>query len=236
MFVGRGCLKQQCPSLWVLINHWENGYQEIHSSVFTKKQLLRYQNEANDLDGAVLFNKAYSTISVSFAARSGESYKLQWSDFHVMTDSVTKKEQYSVHYERSKKRGKKINSDNESLITGDVECAAISNFISYFPESERTGRFSRRIKANKIGELIGTALHVGKNVCAKVGYQIAKFLGLSKPESYTGHCWRGTAATILAEEGLTTQQIQRTLIFKIFVIQMLILFIIVNNFYRRYWA
>ena len=72
------------------------------------------------------------------------------------------------------------------------------------------GRFFRRILGNKIGELVGTLRHVGKNYCAKIGQNIANFLGLKHPKSYTGHCWRGTAATILAEEGLTTQQIQRT--------------------------
>ena len=69
--------------------------------------------------------------------------------------------------------------------------------------------FFRRILGNKIGELVGLR-HVGKNYCAKIGQNIANFLGLKHPKSYTGHCWRGTAATILAEEGLTTQQIQRS--------------------------
>ena len=32
---------------------------------------------------------------------------------------------------------------------------------------------------------------------------------MPNPDCYTGHCWRGTAATILADEGLSVLQIKR---------------------------
>ena len=45
-----------------------------------------------------------------------------------------------------------------------------------------------------------------KHVCATVGCQIAKVLGIPNPESYKGQCWRATAATFLANEGLNANE------------------------------
>lgn len=56
-------------------------------------------------------------------------------------------------------------------------------------------------------------LPIGKNVCASVGKQIASFLHLPNANSYTGQCWRGTTATILADEGFTAQEIKRNFFF-----------------------
>ena len=43
--------------------------------------------------------------------------------------------------------------------------------------------------------------HVGKDKIGAIPKEIAKFLNLPKPEEYTGHCFRRTAATILVENG-----------------------------------
>ncbi len=37
---------------------------------------------------------------------------------------------------------------------------------------------------------------------------MAKFLGLDSPESYTGHCWRRTAATNAADNGASEEDIK----------------------------
>jgi hypothetical protein len=42
---------------------------------------------------------------------------------------------------------------------------------------------------------------VGKNTIAGVQKQIATFLGLENPGSYTGHALRVTSATVMADEG-----------------------------------
>jgi len=51
---------------------------------------------------------------------------------------------------------------------------------------------------------------VGENIASKFPYFIAKILGYPEEEavSYTGHCWRRTAATIAAGNGATTSEIQ----------------------------
>ena len=68
----------------------------------------------------------------------------------------------------------------------------------------QTGRFFKFYdpKTNKF-----TKRFLGKNNLAKAGIRIATRLGLQNPELYTGHCWRRTGATILAEAGATEQMI-----------------------------
>jgi integrase len=39
--------------------------------------------------------------------------------------------------------------------------------------------------------------------------QIARYLELDDPEKYTGHAFRRTSATIMANSGMTIDQIQR---------------------------
>ena len=69
--------------------------------------------------------------------------------------------------------------------------------------------FFRKLRKARNGDIFATKSPTGKNICTAVGKKIASFLNLPNPDCYTGHCWRGTAATILADEGLSVQQIKR---------------------------
>ncbi|KAJ8910515.1 hypothetical protein NQ315_012812 [Exocentrus adspersus] len=50
---------------------------------------------------------------------------------------------------------------------------------------------------------------VGKNTFGKIPSIIAKYLGLSDPDKYTGHCMRRTSATLLAEAGASMTTLKR---------------------------
>lgn len=50
---------------------------------------------------------------------------------------------------------------------------------------------------------------VGKHTIAKVPSLVAKFLQLSEPELFTGHCLRRTSATLLADSGANLLEIKR---------------------------
>jgi integrase len=69
-----------------------------------------------------------------------------------------------------------------------------------FPVSERTGRFFRYLGND--GK--PTKRAIGKNILSKYPSEVAAFLNLSDPGSYTGHCLRRTGATWLAESGVST--------------------------------
>jgi integrase len=50
---------------------------------------------------------------------------------------------------------------------------------------------------------------VGINTFGSCPLQIARYLELDDPEKYTGHAFRRTSATIMANSGMTIDQIQR---------------------------
>lgn len=50
---------------------------------------------------------------------------------------------------------------------------------------------------------------VGKTFFSGLPKKIASDLGLSKPETYTGHCFRHSAATIFADAGASTMDLKR---------------------------
>ncbi|KAJ8912673.1 hypothetical protein NQ315_011032 [Exocentrus adspersus] len=54
-----------------------------------------------------------------------------------------------------------------------------------------------------------TVQPVGKNTFGKIPSIIAKYLGLSDPDKYTGHCMRRTSATLLAEAGASMTTLKR---------------------------
>jgi hypothetical protein len=75
--------------------------------------------------------------------------------------------------------------------------------------NDRTGRFFRYLTVDKkTGQLVSTNKQIGQHTCENFGKDIARFLELDNPDSYTGQCWRGTASTFLADAGLSEKQIQ----------------------------
>jgi integrase len=50
---------------------------------------------------------------------------------------------------------------------------------------------------------------IGKNTIAKYPRMVAEFLGLENPSSYTGHSLRATSATILADAGVSMENLKR---------------------------
>ena len=72
----------------------------------------------------------------------------------------------------------------------------------------RSGRFFRYLHLKTCGQIISTVMPIGKGPCSQVGINVAKFLGLSNAEEYTGQTWRGTASTFAADSGLHDSEIQ----------------------------
>ena len=49
---------------------------------------------------------------------------------------------------------------------------------------------------------------LGHNPAAQIGKKVAALIGLPGPNRYTGHCFRTSALTWLAEEGRTVSQMK----------------------------
>lgn len=50
---------------------------------------------------------------------------------------------------------------------------------------------------------------IGKNKIGKVPFEVALFLKLPEPQLYTGHCFRRTSATLLANSGASLTMIKQ---------------------------
>lgn len=87
-------------------------------------------------------------------------------------------------------------------ITDSVCTNILQRYFEFFPINDRKGRFLRYIVNGK-----GSNRPVGKNKVSEYPGFVASFLGLS-PSGYSGHCWRRTAATILAEADVSVIQLK----------------------------
>lgn len=108
---------------------------------------------------------------------------------------------------QGKQRGPKTNDDYFAIYS-----LKSINFLKFYVElfriNTRTYRFTRYIVRNATG-MVGTLKPVGKNSLQCYGMWIASFLELPTPELYTSHFLKRTAATLIANAGGTTLQIQR---------------------------
>ena len=87
-------------------------------------------------------------------------------------------------------------------ITDPIGVDIVHRYFEFSPESERKGRLLRYFVANK-----GTQRPIGKNKLGKYPQEVAKFLALD-PAGFSGHCWRRTGATILAEADVSVIQLK----------------------------
>jgi hypothetical protein len=72
---------------------------------------------------------------------------------------------------------------------------------------QQTGAFWR-YSENVGNQWVLTQKQVGIHPLARCGIQIATFLQLENPNSYTGHCFKRTGGTLMAEGNATPFQIQ----------------------------
>ncbi len=115
-------------------------------------------------------------------------------------ENVTKSEDiYKVYVEKSKTDI--VGKGFTFFISGDDKIH-IDNYFSCFKVLK--GRLFCKIKNGN-----GTACVLGKNVIAKIPFTIAKDLGLPDPETFTGHCFRRSGATIMKDSGASKITLKR---------------------------
>lgn len=190
------------PIISILLSKWETGYSPNKACTFTKEQLKKFMNEAENTPYNMQV-KAYVPLVLSFAARGIEALFMDWSQLEYLPE----KRMYYLTYDRVKTRGQNRESDQHSLIVGKSECAALTAYINCFSAKEREGRFFRKL-TQQGDKVVSSKQVLGKNTLAEFGKYIAKWLNLPSPEKYTGHWPRRTAITQLAEAGRTVQQIK----------------------------
>jgi hypothetical protein len=108
---------------------------------------------------------------------------------------------------RLKTTGSKTSS-RPHLIVGQLEVSIIDAYFACFPPEEQHGRFFRKLKYSNNNMIMGTKQHIGKHTASSYGIKMAEALNLPLPLAYTGHCFKRSAITVMADEGMTKPQIK----------------------------
>lgn len=203
LHTNRGDLKSIAPILGAKLDQWEKEYEATKAKTFTKHDLRPLFEAANTSD--VLLWKTYAAIALGAAARNFEMDSLQFeSSVRKATDDNG--DFYVVTFYRAKNTGVKVKT--ECNIRGELEVAAIDDYFACFSPAQRTGKFFKVLKQQQDGTIRAQNKNVGKNTLPKYGKFIARWLGKEDWQSYTGHCFRRTAATFAADHGLSMPQVK----------------------------
>lgn len=179
----------------VLLIDWLKSNEKKHkpkkSAVLTQDDIENFLVRGED---SLLMEKVASVIAIHGLLRISELVDLTFEDVKKEGES------YRIFLRKSKtdQRGQGF----YFLVTGE-HVSYVEQYISQFEAKE--GRFFRRL--NEAGK--GTARVCGKNYLAKIPSMIASFNSIPQPNRFTGHCFRRTGATKLADEGCSLMTLKR---------------------------
>jgi integrase len=172
------------------------GYKPKKSKILNKDEVKTFLLTAHD--DVHLLHKVILIFGVAGACRRDELTKMQLNDVQDK-DSI-----FIVNVRDTKthiNRTFTITNDEE----GEIDYLSICRkYISLRPANATTSRLFIKYQNGKC-----TNQNIGMNTVAKVPKDIAEFLKLPEPQLYTGHCFRRTSATLLANAGGDLTQIKR---------------------------
>jgi integrase len=165
---------------------------------FQRDDLYRYLRTAPS-DGRQLICKLVLLTGFFAGLRSCELVALTWEDLIFAQEGIL------VNIRRSKTDQAGVGTVKLlPKLEEDLLCPVF--YYSRYREiiGEPVGRLFRQFANCKF-----TKSPMGKNTIAGFPKEIASFLGLEFPNSYTGHSLRVTSATVLADEGANNLALKR---------------------------
>lgn len=170
------------------------GYRPKKSKIFGIDQCTTFIREADDK--CHLLYKVIVILGIAGAMRKIEIFKLQFLDVN------DKAEYIEVNVKDTK-----TNVDRRFVVVNDatVNFADILRAYMQMRPPQRTD--TRFLVAYRNGKC--TNLPVGINTIGGTPTKMATFLKLPNPEMYTGHSFRRSSATLLANSGANLLQIKK---------------------------
>ncbi|XP_074096371.1 uncharacterized protein LOC141525706 [Cotesia typhae] len=169
-------------NLKVFIQNCAKGYHSKKARVLTLSQVNKFLNESDDLNN--LANKVILTFGVFGALRTSEICNLSIQDVEDTGNQMI------VTINDNK------NCYPRNFVVGKEYYNHVKKYISLRPDDFDSRRFFFAYHSGK-----GKRQIIGKNKISEVPRKVAEYLELEHPEAYTGHCFRRTAATLLANSG-----------------------------------
>lgn len=168
------------------------------ASVFNLEHMHRYLREAPNTTDHLL-KKAVFIVGIFGGCRMSEICDLTFDDVSQLDD-----ENYSIRIKKSKTDPAGIGHSFMITKRDDVNHCPYSILQDYFNKfDDKSGRIWRKFKQN------GTPSNnpIGINTLSKYPKEIANYLSLDG--DFSGHSFRRSSATILADNGCSTLQLKR---------------------------
>lgn len=165
---------------------------------FSRDEMFDFLRRASN-EGKGLIDKLVLLAGFYGGLRCCELVELTWEDVVYATEGILLK----IRFSKTDRAG----IGATKLLPAIVEDAIspLHYFLLYKEAvADRAGRLFRKFANGKF-----TKAPVGKNTIAAIPRTIAIFLGLSNPEIYTGHSFRVSSATVLADEGASSITLKR---------------------------
>lgn len=165
---------------------------------FSREDVFDYLRRASN-EGKDLLTKVVLLAGFYGGLRVSELVKLTWDDVAFASEGVL----IVIRFSKTDRAGA---GATKLLPALDEQALSAPYYFNLYKDAvlDRTGRLFRNFASGKF-----TKSPTGKNTLAAMPRLIAEFLGLQNPEWYTGHSFRVTSATVLADEGITSLSLKR---------------------------
>jgi len=175
------------------LKNWEKAETIKQSKVFTKDQLDEFLRSAPS-DDKYLPMKAAAIVSTFGLLCGQELVDFKFDDLKVQGEIRVAKVM------RVKGSGPK--QESSFMIEGDLYINILDDYFGRF-DSDQIQKCEGRLLRKLTAKGNGTVRVIGKVTIAEIPKKIAEFLKLPDAEKYTGHAFRRTGATLLANSGAT---------------------------------
>ncbi|KAK4886064.1 hypothetical protein RN001_002335 [Aquatica leii] len=157
------------------------GYQPKKSSIFTKENI---ENFLKNAPFEFLPHKVALVIGISGACRSDELFKMKTGDIDLQQHRAIIVLPNTKTYQP------------RSFVVANTEWVEILKCYIDLRKNVEGDRFFLQLRHGKL-----TKQPYGHNSIAQLPKKIASYLQLNNVNTYTGHCFRRTSATLLVNSG-----------------------------------
>jgi integrase len=165
---------------------------------FSREQMFEYLRRASN-EGKSLVSKLVLLAGFYGGMRCCELVNLTWNDIVFAEEGVL----LIIRQSKTDRAGigatKLLPSLEESSLSSSFYYLLYKNAVA-----DQSGRLFLNFANGKF-----TKAPIGKNTIAAIPRKIAEFLGLENPELYTGHSFRVSSATVLADGGASSITLKR---------------------------
>lgn len=182
--------------LLAFLKRKSEGYKPKKSDIFAKEDIHRFLREADD--DKFLLQKVALIFGI-FGACRREELK------NVMINDVDDRETFiTVTIPNTKTNVLREFVVTKGNITGYDCVESCRKYVSLRPKQASHNRFFVFYRNGKC-----TSQPVGVNTFGRIPKNIAIYLGLANPGRFTGHCFRRSSASLLADTGADIHMLKR---------------------------